>query len=208
MSLEAKITTQQLDKVEFPASKNTSASERKLGDAGATTTNSAGLSGLRIIHVSFLEALLESVVCQKCKFGKLSITEVSSKKMGLASFFVFESDSCAMGWFAPAMEPEGVKRIFLQSAESRHLQYTGYIGSVVVSNEGLTAMGNVLLHLRIEPGSNTMTFFSRIYRKRKRESAANAMITSKKLDNQKGKQRKGRKTTAEKEGVTYEAGGF
>ena len=29
---------------------------------------------------------------------------------------------------APAMEQEGVGRIFLRSAESRHLQYTGYIG--------------------------------------------------------------------------------
>ena len=29
---------------------------------------------------------------------------------------------------APAMEPEGVRRIFLRSSESRHLQYTGYIG--------------------------------------------------------------------------------
>ena len=41
--------------------------------------------------------------------------------------------------------------------------------SVVVLNEGLSAVGNVPLHLGIEPGSNTMTFFSKIDRKHKRE---------------------------------------
>eukprot|EP00795_Rhopilema_esculentum_P011018 gene11018-19861_t len=118
------------------------------------------------------------------------------------------------GGSAPAMEPEGVKRIFLQSDESRHLQYTDYIGSVIVFNDGWSAKTNVLLHLGLEPESNTMTFFSKIDRKHKRDSAANAMITSKKLGNQKGTQRRGRMAKKRKEdltveeGVAYEAGGF
>ena len=38
--------------------------------------------------------------------------------------------SCAINYHgsAPAMEPEGIRRMFLRSEEKNHLQYTGYIG--------------------------------------------------------------------------------
>jgi len=51
--------------------------------------------GFRIIHISFLTTLLESVVCGKCKYGRVILKENTERKMGFASSFTFECSTCA-----------------------------------------------------------------------------------------------------------------
>ena len=53
--------------------------------------------GFRIIHISFLITLLESVVCGKCKYGRMTVKENMERKMGFASSFTFECSACASG---------------------------------------------------------------------------------------------------------------
>ena len=54
-------------------------------------------SGFRIINVSFLQKLLDSVVCAKCKSGKVMMKENTGRKMGLAASFTFECSTCTKG---------------------------------------------------------------------------------------------------------------
>ena len=78
-------------------SANTStASDKKVVPIEVSTPNSPNsITGNRIIDMEILSSIVNMLACPSCKSVNMKVSEIYSKKKGLASFLFFQCNSCS-----------------------------------------------------------------------------------------------------------------
>ena len=78
------------------SSVNKTVSERKIEPIEASTpSSSSSVTGNRIIDMEILSSFISMLLCPSCKLGNMKLTEVYTKKKGLASCLLFQCSRCS-----------------------------------------------------------------------------------------------------------------